>query len=273
VSASTSYSSAGDVPVLLYHDLGIGEVHDRFRRFVVPPAVFDEHLDALAGAGYVTGSASAVHERTAERQVVLTFDDGFASFGEIAAPIMRSHGMTGAVFVPSAYIGGTSEWLASLGEDHRRILSADDLRDLVGQGMEVGGHGDRHLALDLLDDSDVEAELRRGRDTLEQVIGVPVRSIAYPYGWHGRRVRRIARRAGYDVGFEVGDNIHRGLLRPESDRILRVRRLVVDRTMSGEDLVNLVARGRRSRAAQRARCMARPGWRLVRKHSATAQGL
>ena len=40
------------LPVLLYHGVAAGTVSDRFRRYLVPPGLFDEHLSALASAGY-----------------------------------------------------------------------------------------------------------------------------------------------------------------------------------------------------------------------------
>ena len=46
------------VPVLMYHDIADAPTAHAFRRFVVPPALFAEHLEALREAGYTTGRVS-----------------------------------------------------------------------------------------------------------------------------------------------------------------------------------------------------------------------
>ncbi len=81
----------GDVPVFVFHE--------------AEPASFGRRLEHLARNGYLTLSADehlAVlrGEREApERAVVLTFDDGRASVGRVAAPLLREHGMKAVVFL------------------------------------------------------------------------------------------------------------------------------------------------------------------------------
>jgi peptidoglycan/xylan/chitin deacetylase (PgdA/CDA1 family) len=45
----------------------------------------------------------------------------------------------------------------------------------------------------------LDDELVRSRSRLEEALGQPCRSIAYPYGDVNRRVARAAERAGYEV--------------------------------------------------------------------------
>jgi peptidoglycan/xylan/chitin deacetylase (PgdA/CDA1 family) len=265
------------VPVLLYHDIADGSAHERFRRFVVPPALLDEHLSALKSAGYQTANASALVSDQLEpsdgaRVVYLTFDDGFSSFADYAVPAMTRYGMTGTVFVPTAFVGGPAAWLASMGEDRRTLMTWAELRAVSAAGMEVGAHGHRHLQCDLVRRDLMRAELHNGRATLEEHLSVSITSMAYPFGWHDRSVRAAARATGYQVAFEVGDNVHRGPSpTPLSDNVLRVRRLVIDTNVSGDDLLRLIEHGRRGSTAQRMRCMVRPAWRVVRQFSASGR--
>ncbi len=266
-----AHEESGTVPVLLYHDVADGPVQDRFRRYVVPRGLFDEHLGALASAGYVTAPASSLDlSETGRRPTVyLTFDDGYRSFASAVMPALARYAMTGTVFVPTAHVDGPAAWLANLGEDHREVMGWGEISEVVAAGAEVGAHGHDHLPFDLLSPERLRVELHHGRSILEDNLAVPVTTLAYPYGFHRRAVRTVARSCGYRVAFEVGDNLQRITpgSSPPGDAILRVRRIVVGPDTSGDDLLRLLRQGRRSPAVQRARCMARPGWRLVRRLS------
>jgi peptidoglycan/xylan/chitin deacetylase (PgdA/CDA1 family) len=46
-------------------------------------------------------------------------------------------------------------------------------------------------------------ELRRSRESLEQLLGAPVEAVAYPWGAHDAGVLRLAEEAGYAAGAVV----------------------------------------------------------------------
>ena len=271
--ATTGRSAEAVVPVLLYHDVADGLAHERFRRYVVPPGLFDEHLSAVASAGYRTANASEMLPTGPPNSdhrpaVYLTFDDGYRSFATTIVPTMARYGMTGTVFVPAAHVGRSARWLEDLGEDHRELMTWTEIGEVVAAGAEVGAHGHQHLPFDLLSPQQLHAELSASRTMLEDQLGVAVTTLAYPYGFHHRSVRRSVRAHGFRIAFEVGDNLQRGLSpSPGGDRILRVRRIIVGPETSGDELLGLLRHGRRGRTIQRTRCMVRPGWRLVRKIS------
>jgi peptidoglycan/xylan/chitin deacetylase (PgdA/CDA1 family) len=94
------------------------------------------------------------------------------------------------------------ELAARLGPDPEESgLRAEGVRALVDGGMEVGFHTRRHDALPCLDDDDLAAAMRRGRDELEAVVGESLAVIAYPHGRASTRVAEAARAAGFTVGF------------------------------------------------------------------------
>ena len=273
VATTMGRSAEALLPVLLYHDVADGRAGDRFRRYVVSPSLFDEHLSAVASAGYRTANASALVSAglpgTDPRPTVyLTFDDAYRSFATTIVPTMAHYAMTGTVFVPTAYVGGPAEWLADVGEDHRQLMTWAEISEVVAAGAEVGAHGHRHLPFDLLSPQQLHSELGVSRTMLEDRLGHAVTTLAFPYGFHHRSVRASARAHGYRIAFEVGDNLQRGLgPTPGGDRILRIRRIVVGPETSGDDLLGLLRHGRRAQVIQRTRCMVRPGWRLLRRLS------
>src|SRR5579884_3628941 len=102
----TPPESAVTVPVLMYHDVAENS-GGRDWAFAVPPALFDEHLSALAATGYHTApfrDLSAPEHGPSKLTVYLTFDDGYVSYNDVVVPMLHRYGMTATVFVPTAYI-------------------------------------------------------------------------------------------------------------------------------------------------------------------------
>lgn len=261
------------VPTLVYHDIADGAAARAFRRYVVPPALLDEHLSALHSAGYKTLPASAATHPVGATipispTVVLTFDDAYASFANSVMPLMSRYNMISSVFVPTAHVGRTAAWLADIGEEGRQLMTWQDLTDCCAAGAEVGAHGHCHLPFDLISKQKLISEIADSRAILEDRLGRSVATLAYPYGFHSRRVRRQAKASGFASAFEVGDNLQPSLgSRPRDDRLFRLRRIVVDPSFSGDDLLSVIRDGTRSPTVQRLRCMVRPGRRVVRRLS------
>jgi len=135
--------------------------------------------------------------RAPERAVVITIDDGFACAHAHALPILARFGVPATVFVVAGLVGQPAAWLAAAGLPVRSIMSATQLRDLAAQGVTIGSHTMQHAMLDACADDVLAAELRDSRHRLEDILGGPVGSFAYPYGRHDRRVRDAVERAGY----------------------------------------------------------------------------
>jgi peptidoglycan/xylan/chitin deacetylase (PgdA/CDA1 family) len=77
-------------------------------------------------------------------------------------------------------------------------LRNPDLQALA-RHFEIGGHTLTHLRLTTLSDAAARKEIVEGKDSLEQVIGVPLRSFCYPGGEYRHRHPAIVREAGFDL--------------------------------------------------------------------------
>jgi peptidoglycan/xylan/chitin deacetylase (PgdA/CDA1 family) len=66
------------------------------------------------------------------------------------------------------------------------MMTSDQLRSLAAMGMEIGAHTVNHPILAVLDPVSAEREIVQSRETLEDLIGSPVRAFAYPNGAPGR---------------------------------------------------------------------------------------
>lgn len=86
----------------------------------------------------------------------------------------------------------------------RRFLSWDEAREMKAAGMTIGSHTQSHRILGQIPPEEQRLELARSKHTIEEKIGSPVISIAYPVGIHGSfdaTTEQIARELGYRMGF------------------------------------------------------------------------
>lgn len=83
----------------------------------------------------------------------------------------------------------------------RHAISWDMLKDLAGDPLvEIGSHTVSHARISALDEAGATAELAGSRQRLEEMLGIPIRHFAFPYGRSGDcgpRDFTIARAAGY----------------------------------------------------------------------------
>ncbi|WP_084958966.1 polysaccharide deacetylase family protein [Thermoactinospora rubra] len=219
------------VPILMYHS-----VTDRPNPLTAPLAVrpgdFAEQMAYLADRRFtpmtMSGLVAALNQgNVPPRPIVVTFDDGYADFHEHALPVLERHGFPATVFL-------TSGWVADAGPDAAgrpldRMLSWSQAREAAQAGIEIGGHSHSHPQLDQLPDAELRQELRRNKALLEDKIGQPVATMAYPYGYSSARVRREVYKAGYFAACAVNNAV-------AADRhdLLAIPRLTVGRHTTAE---------------------------------------
>jgi peptidoglycan/xylan/chitin deacetylase (PgdA/CDA1 family) len=83
------------------------------------------------------------------------------------------------------------------------MLRWDQLGALEAAGVEIGAHSETHSHLDVMPLSAAEREIRCSKSRLEDVLGHPVRTFAYPHGYHNARVTALVRQAGFDSACAV----------------------------------------------------------------------
>ncbi len=205
-SACTDAAGAYDRLVLGYHAVSKAVP----AKLTVTSTALHRQLSALISRGYEgTTFYEAVRGIGVRKQLAVTFDDGGRCAIEHVLPVLAELGMPGTVFVPVSFLGKPS------------VLTWRDLAALAASGWEIGSHTLSHARLTDLDDATLERELRGSREAIEDALGEPCRSIAYPYGAVDERVHAAAHRAGFSAGC-VSD----GRLR--SDHPLRWPRVGVD---------------------------------------------
>ena len=252
------------IPILLYHSVSEHTSGD-FAPYAISPGAFAEHLDLIVERGHSALTVSDLvglldrGEALPERPVVITFDDGFADFAEAAWPALEARQLPATLYVTSGQVGGSSVWLSEEGAGDRPMLSWQDLRDLADAGCEIGAHTLTHPPLDCIARTAAAQEISGSKVELEDGLGRPVPSFAYPHGHHDRHVRDLVVAAGYESACAVKN----ALSHTEDDRFALARITVLGDV--GVDGLEAYLDGRGVRTAPRRERLRTTAWRTVRR--------
>lgn len=193
------------VPVLCYHrltckaDLDAGRIVDDEPVWTVLDTTFADQVAWLKANGYTTIDLNDFIEIRAgrmpapERPIVLTFDDGYESVKRLAVPALRRHDSRAVVYAVLEPDAHTVELVAGLD----RIMTADELREIAGQGVSIESHTVTHPILATLTGTQARWELTESKRRLEEITGKPVRHFCVPRAGGTSPVARMVVEAGY----------------------------------------------------------------------------
>ena len=136
---------------------------------------------------------------SATQRVLITFDDGYDDFGTVAFPILREHGFSCLVFVPTGKLGAREDWRGA-NTSARPLMSWSTVIELARAGIEFGAHGVTHADLTSLATDRRRHEIERCAQELAEKIGHRTRSFAAPYGHVNQAVLADIAQT-YDVAF------------------------------------------------------------------------
>ena len=189
------------VPVLCYHRFGSGG-----GRMTVTPARFAEQMQWLVDNGYRVvrlaqlGDYLAGRAALPPRAVVVTVDDGYASFHQHAWPVLRRLGLPATLFVYTDFIGAG----LAVGWPQLQELSSSGLVDVQVHSKthrnlieRQGGESDERYRQSL------DQEIRVPRELLQQRLPTPVQHYAYPFGDANEQVLDLLARQHYTLAVTV----------------------------------------------------------------------
>ena len=166
----------GDVVILLYHRVGVGD-----REIDVAADSFEAQMAGLAQSGEVRSLDESLRDERGG--VVVTFDDGYRDFHDLALPTLVHHQIPAVLYLSTGLIDGSAE-----------ALTWAQLEEAVSTGLvEVGGHTHSHTDLSRADAAAAEGEMRRCQELIEDRLGRPCRHFAYPWAVGSAAADRVAR--------------------------------------------------------------------------------
>lgn len=233
----------GKIPILMYHSVA-DEDESAVRpyyRLATLPSQFLAQMRWLHEQGYRTVSLAAGMEllqaggSTAEKTVVITFDDGYRNFCQNAFPALEQFGFTASVFLPTGSIA--DQPLVFKG---RECMTWSEVRELQQKGISFGSHTVTHPQLHELHREEIRGEILRSRQTIEDKTGSAVETFAYPYAFPqtDERFKAMLREMLEEAGYRYGVCTQIGRASRASD-CLFLERLPVN---SADDIALLQAK-------------------------------
>ena len=196
------------VPILMYHSISanlFGMSHPYYHIHTLPE-VFSQQMRWLRHEGY---RAIDLHEAWTgleagtdlSKTVVITFDDGYRDFYTDGFDVMKQCGLSATIFLATGRIQNTPARIE--GADY---LTWKEVRELHSEGIRFGSHTVTHPDLRSLGPDQLEYELGRSKEIIEQNLDAPITSFSYPFAFpeedecFTRFLEDLMENLGYEVG-------------------------------------------------------------------------
>ncbi len=238
VLGATSKSSPKPVsvhiPILMYHYVEyVKDPGDKMRISLdTTPYTLEQEIITLQHAGYTFMTNAELanvldgEAKLPSKPIVLTFDDSYQDFYDDAYPVLQKYHAKATQYVIA---GG-------IYMNHQNHMNTREIQKIANDGLvEIGAHTVNHLWLKGLDKATVTVEVLQSKQILEQMIGKPVVSFAYPYGAFDQQAVDIVKAAGFTSAVSTIP----GIDQPQSNRYFLYRLRPGGRT--GDNLLTWLA--------------------------------
>lgn len=179
--ASTGY-------IVLYHR--VVDPKTDLHQLCISPENFREQIKFLKENFRIVPLVQLVREirvkKLKNNTMAITFDDGYADNLYNALPILQEHNVPATVFLTAGYVSQNKPFYWDKNtpqEDRGRPMTLDEVKTLSkARIIEIGGHTINHLKLAKIPEKEQFKELGAGKRIIEEMVGFPLLSFAYPFG-------------------------------------------------------------------------------------------
>lgn len=249
------------VPVLVYHHFV--EEGSAENGLIVSASAFDDQMYRLKEEGYSAVTADQLIDYVdkgtplPEKPVLITFDDGYTSNLEIAAPILEKYDMHAIIFVIGIFAGESEDprsgvslypprfgWDDALPWVEKGVLDIQchsyDMHRVIAEGytsrdgmLRAEGERSSEYAMVLKEDFDLY------RSTLSRNLGTEMKALAFPFGYISNELLLETKKNGIRISFstEVGGNF---IVSGNSDSLHCMNRINIYDNTTGEDLISVL---------------------------------
>lgn len=183
--------------ILIYHALGHGPE-------ALPLQKFQEQMEYLQAHCEIVPLDSLLNTTNIGEkiQVALTFDDGYASVYDFAAPFLQTAHLPATVYLNTGWISENTAQRkasdASLGHTAGEFfLTWPEAIDLANQGWEIGSHGVEHLDLTKQPAALIQTELLHSKQEIESRLDRLCLHFCYTWGRHHQALRKAVAETDY----------------------------------------------------------------------------
>jgi len=195
-----------EMPILMYHRLVEHPSEQGVHGTWTTVQMFEKHLRLIQRMGFETLTFQDFHDKgfihrfsPGKKYLMITADDGYRDNLTRMLPLLKKYNMKATVYVVSGETHNRWDVDHPTNPDVRvPLLSGDEIRALDASGhVEIGGHTLSHAKLNELDAESQAKEIRENKRVLEGILGHPMLSFAYPFGYLNESAKNQAREAGY----------------------------------------------------------------------------
>ena len=95
------------------------------------------------------------------------------------------------------------------------LLSGNEVQQMLdSELLSIGSHSVNHYYMDNLECDELENELGRSKESIENTFDVEVKSFAYPWGRWNASCQKLCKKRGYDMAFTTTEGGNYGNVDP-----------------------------------------------------------
>lgn len=196
--ASKKQQTIVQLPVLMYHYIRtVTDPRDKLGyNLSVTPKDFEQQMRYLAENKFTTVTPDDLVKAwqgqgsLPQKSVLLTFDDGYQDFYDQAFPVLKKYNLKATLFVVTGFVG----------DKQHRYVTWDEIAEMDRSGLvTMASHTLTHASLPK--SKNAKGEIADSKKIMEDFVGHPVGTFAYPYGAFNDSTAALVQKAGYDMAF------------------------------------------------------------------------
>jgi len=182
--------------ILIYHSVNGGPLSIAIDKFDAQMAWLAEHAETVS----LDSLLNTERKENTKTRVAVTFDDGYRSVHDVAAPVLARYGFPATVYINSGHISEARHAPSDPLQGHypdETFMTWAEVNHLQDQGWCIGSHGVEHLDLTAQSEAVVEAQLSESKQIIAERINAPCHHFSYTWGHHNQLLRDSVAAAGY----------------------------------------------------------------------------
>lgn len=162
------------VRILVYHGVELEPSNSysvSLHNFELQMQYLKNHFNIISLTQYNDFLAGKI--KLPKKSVIITFDDGFRSFYELAYPVLARYQLMGTCFLIAS----------KLQTKNRNFMDLEQLKEIAqNTNVTLASHGISHKSIAQLGDSELKDEILGSKLLVEKYLDIDVDFFSYPYG-------------------------------------------------------------------------------------------